>query len=1215
MSKARDLANLIASGNVLADGGISVSDISDLSASAEELNYVDGVTSALQTQLNNISVTSGSLTKTFIQNETADITLSQGITSAPVVSATKEVPQTGVSTKGNWDVNSTASNYDFHNTAANVTLTPTSVSSFANTSNAANSFAQSSSAYNSEVGGAYPSGFAWAGNGMYYYIANGKNIYRYELTTAYDLTTASLSSGQSFNNVSVWNQDIDDLYVNNSGTQLFTVHGNHSKYVARFTMSTGHDLANLSYSNNVNLQNHSGNTLAIPTSVTFKPDGLVMYVTDFNSAIFSYSINPNYPFNMSYVTGQTGAEGFGSELSSSTGVRGSAFTSDGTKMYILDDSTDKNIVEYSLSTAWDITTKSYTGNSFHFKPLLATHLDNVPSLTLINDNAFVILDNNSAKVRKIAFGSSNSLVLGSGSFASTDVGKRIVGNGGDVILTSTAGAFDATGGSAFTDSSTIAAGSWSMFGLKSAGDASGITISGNATSGNYTALDTTDGHTHKVTLGSTNASGLQGFTIDPNGLYLFAVSAQDDRVKRYDFGTAWDLSTLNTTATSGQEINTSSRDGNMVDVAFNSSGTKMFVAGQDNDRIYQWNLSTAWDLSTASYYDNHSVSGTNYVSGGFNGIFVTPNDASIYTVCRNSDRVAKWNFSASGHINGISIDGTVSVSSQNSYPFDVAWSPDGSAMYLSGNNNGFYKYNPAGNYSLSGISHDSSFSVTVGTNAVESFFIKPDETKVYTMINNQISEWNIGTVTQPTSQYHVGVTNSGGRIDSSNFVDINGMTAAESAGTGTAHYAVSTDGRTTWSVAKGTSGVRPIVRNNSGTWQYNSDNVTSSSFALSGATYSGDAATFSTSGQDGQSYTVAAKPDGTKIYVASYNSDNVYQYDLSTAFDLSTASYNNINFSFNSQMSNPRGIHFKPDGTEMYLMNQADDTIYQYTMSTAWDLSSASYSGYSFATSVTNNTYGLYFKSDGTKLYISDGGSSDQLIYEHDLSTAWRVSTASYNSKILNARAQMSSVLTSFAINPTGTKVHAYDYGSRYLYEYDLSTAWDMSTASYNNVSVSLDPNPSAAGYDPPSTIHLDYTSGYLYAMRSERLFEWSGFVTTTLPYSTTATWANGTVNDELYTLQQALSLGNNRMDKTQLDAIPDANHFATGTSLDLMIALRMDTGAATLPTSDGVTLNYDAAALNEGAVLGTDYDFFFPSSTKVQIKSLAAQNLKVRVV
>ena len=137
MSKARDLANLISQGNPLSDGAIAVSEISDLTASAAELNKLDGVTastaelnqvvgatSALQTQLDNISVTSGSLTKTFTQNETADITLSQGITSAPVVSATKEIPQTGFSTKGSWDVNSTASNYTIHNTAYSVTLTP-----------------------------------------------------------------------------------------------------------------------------------------------------------------------------------------------------------------------------------------------------------------------------------------------------------------------------------------------------------------------------------------------------------------------------------------------------------------------------------------------------------------------------------------------------------------------------------------------------------------------------------------------------------------------------------------------------------------------------------------------------------------------------------------------------------------------------------------------------------------------------------------------------------------------------------------------------------------------------------------------------------------------------------------------------------------------------------------------------------------------------------
>ena len=65
MSKARDLANLMSTGNELADGNISVAEINDLTATAAELNimdgvtataaelnFVDGVTSNVQTQVN-----------------------------------------------------------------------------------------------------------------------------------------------------------------------------------------------------------------------------------------------------------------------------------------------------------------------------------------------------------------------------------------------------------------------------------------------------------------------------------------------------------------------------------------------------------------------------------------------------------------------------------------------------------------------------------------------------------------------------------------------------------------------------------------------------------------------------------------------------------------------------------------------------------------------------------------------------------------------------------------------------------------------------------------------------------------------------------------------------------------------------------------------------------------------------------------------------------
>ena len=54
MTKARDLADLIAAGNPLADGAISVAEISDLTASATELNKLDGLTSSTA-DLNNVA--------------------------------------------------------------------------------------------------------------------------------------------------------------------------------------------------------------------------------------------------------------------------------------------------------------------------------------------------------------------------------------------------------------------------------------------------------------------------------------------------------------------------------------------------------------------------------------------------------------------------------------------------------------------------------------------------------------------------------------------------------------------------------------------------------------------------------------------------------------------------------------------------------------------------------------------------------------------------------------------------------------------------------------------------------------------------------------------------------------------------------------------------------------------------------------------------------
>jgi hypothetical protein len=109
-------------------------------------------------------------------------------------------------------------------------------------------------------------------------------------------------------------------------------------------------------------------------------------------------------------------------------------------------------------------------------------------------------------------------------------------------------------------------------------------------------------------------------------------------------------------------------------------------------------------------------------------------------------------------------------------------------------------------------------------------------------------------------------------------------------------------------------------------------------------------------------------------------------------------------------------------------------------------------------------------------------------------------------------------------------------------------------------------------------------------------------------------TWANATTNAELAAIQEAMGTAANQMNKTQLDAIPDANHFALANDLDLAIIFNMSSGS-TVPSSDGVSINYDANIINKGAVIGTDYDFDFPATDKVRITALAGNNLKLRVL
>jgi len=137
--------------------------------------------------------------------------------------------------------------------------------------------------------------------------------------------------------------------------------------------------------------------------------------------------------------------------------------------------------------------------------------------------------------------------------------------------------------------------------------------------------------------------------------------------------------------------------------------------------------------------------------------------------------------------------------------------------------------------------------------------------------------------------------------------------------------------------------------------------------------------------------------DGTKVYCIGTSDDTIYQYTLTTAWDISTAAYSSKSLDCSSQGADATGMHFKRDGTQVFVAFFTSGRIYAYDLSVAWDVSTGTYnSNFKDTATTPASPSGVSLSSDGTRLLVSQAGGDDK-IYQWTLSTAWDLTTASYD--------------------------------------------------------------------------------------------------------------------------------------------------------------------------------------------------------------------------
>jgi len=488
---------------------------------------------------------------------------------------------------------------------------------------------------------------------------------------------------------------------------------------------------------------------------------------------------------------------------------------------------------------------------------------------------------------------------------------------------------------------------------------------------------------------STNIGGnAGGLFFKPDGTKMYVTGSGGDNVKEYGLSTAWDT----TTASLDYAFDISSEEATSAALVFKPDGTKFYIAGGTSDTVYEYDMSTAWDVSTASYNQGFSVATQETLP---RGIRFKPDGTKMFITGSDGDEVNEYALSTAWDVSTASYSQNFSVSAQETFPQDLFFSDDGETMWIlgsTGDDINQYTLSTAWDISTASYSQTSA-SLSTYESLPSALYIASDQKQLFI----------IGYYQDNIDSYLFGVKQLS---------------------------IISEEGNSN-SIVFSTDGTKMYLMGHAGD-DINEYNL-STAWEVATATYSQKT---SVGTQETTPQGLYIKPDGTALYVTGSTNASVYQYSLSTAWDISTLSYVRT-LSVSSQQATPLGVEFKPDGTKMYVCGVTGDKISEYSLSTAWDISTAShYQDSSGLASNANNPGEVRFKSDGTKFFVTRSIGSSAVV-EYELSTPWDISTATYSAE--KDHIETETTLHGLYVKPDGTKYYVVGRNTDTIFQYAIT--------------------------------------------------------------------------------------------------------------------------------------------------------------------------------
>jgi hypothetical protein len=908
------------------------------------------------------------------------------------------------------------------------------------------------------------------------YLADFNTVYEIELSTPFDITTIGIDS-PAFTSFSLSTQEnaVQDIVFNDVGTKMYVL-GDNSNNIFQYSLSTAFDITSATYDNvsfNVNSQDSRAR------SIDFSNDGTKLaFIGDSSGDFFHYTLST--PYDISTLTfiglGPNVFDKYGNDGNSFLNYpQSGTFSANGSRFFVVNTSSAR-ILQYSLSTPFDISTMS-TIETFYD----VTDQDSFPYGVEFNDNGtkMYMSGGNFGELHEYDLSIAFDLTNGDGEPGVVFSALNVVNfnDGSEFVLNP-----DGTRLYILTFSGIV-----HQFDVAVPYDMSTATETG-ATS---------------VDISAVGGSTFLGMAFGANGTKMFLLEADNDNVYEYDLSTAYDVTTASYTSVS---LAVGAQETVPWAITFNDIGSKMYISGVNTGNINQYTLSTPFDLSTATFdsvifsfvnqtgtYDlNFNNDGTKIyviiggriyqynlntaydistmidandfidiftltqdipVNGGLSDPFSFEfnNDGSkLYAYEANNSRVAEFLLPTPFDVTSAVFRPNATVAYSNSpysvsetFPYKVKFKPDGTKLYILGSSEFIYQYTLSTPFDTTTISYDNkSFDLGVEDSANPyDIHFNLDGTRLYVMSTGSpflIMQYSLSTPWEVSTLVYDNVS-------------LNPLPA-----TSMTYIAWSTDGTKFYIGADGAGSVRllqfsvnntvngiPFVEGTATPLTADAT-ITSTDEEISGFAY--DEVSFDISAQEIAPLGLVFNNDGTALYVVGSDSDSIFQYTLGEPFDLSTASYDEVNFSVAGQMTQPYSLTFNTSGLKLFLVGADTATVFEYDVAIPYDVSSITYNDRNFAIAEDALLYDVTFNNDGSKMYIA--GGTNNSVYQYTLSTGFDVTTATYDSISFNFQTSQGDVPLSVEFSADGTKMYILGLNNEIIYQYSLSTAFDIATAT-----------------------------------------------------------------------------------------------------------------------------------------------------------------------